>query len=645
MRSQASTDARTGRLLIVLSLSLAGAAHAEAEAEAWSNDPEPRESLADAADIDALLPCDEADDPHAGEFGDWGWGSGYAGAVRETSGGAGRMEAECAPAEALLFAPRAEERERPETTRVANRSARHRIEVVVAEAAAGSRTVLRQSGAEGGFSHAVEVRGDTLARRRLAWDQRDARPTGARGRPGWRLAGGDMTDTALRLWPRALPRRTLPAGWRPARGTRENPMMASAPVPQGFAAGVFGEGFSAYALRAVNPVTRTGETPWARAFLLRHDVAGASLALRGFREDPATHATAHATEDRPWRLSVHASHTRLARPAPRAGTGAATDTAALFSVANIPGDEGQALSERVFAAELASPRRGVELVAALSENDRAISGSTKTAPRGGLFGAVLRTRLTRPRTGRFDLDLTVRGRSAGWASAWDPALTAAQLDERFGARNDAPQDAAPRGVLGAGESRSALEWSGRTGAADVRPAGARLETWRAWNPEAATTRQGTRLDVQWRLDEARLILTALRRVRETASARTAAHAVRADGAQTVFPRARLTAWRNWNADGSRDAGLGLGAEPTWRPSLFPVGTLAVTVAPAFRGEWTRERPRPDGHAAPETIKALSEVAVRLRSPSGWSLDGAAEAPLRTDGHRALRWSFAVSARR
>src|SRR5690606_3146143 len=106
---------------------------------------------------------------------------------------------------------------------------------------------------------------------------------------------------------------------------------------------------------------------------------------------------------RPWRLSLHASATRVSRP-----------------------DGERPLSERVLAAELQSPARGLELITAVSENDRA---RTEAAGRGALLGVVLRarpgkvSRSAAPRAGSLTLEATARQRSADWASAWDPALT------------------------------------------------------------------------------------------------------------------------------------------------------------------------------------------------------------------------------
>lgn len=587
---------------------------------------------------DALLPCEESEDVQDRGLGDfWGSGSGSAGGLWKSPGDAGYPEAECVPAEDLLFSRRAEKRRSTNT-------GRQRLTFTARGDRDDSRTVLRQSGREGGFSHAVEVRNDTLARKRLVWDQRAARHDNAeRGTRGWRLAAGDMSDTALRLWPRALPRRTLPAGWRAARGTSAEPLLASAPVPHGFAAGVFGNDFGAYALRATNPVTRTGETPWARPFVLRHDAAGAHLALAGTANDATDDAAS-----RPWRLSLHASHTRIARggfPAspslPAYGDTTMDSASPVFPVT---GDAGRALSERVFAAEVTSPRRGLELVAALADNDRADHARAAASKRGVLLGADMYTAVTHPRAGRADLDFTMRGRSAGWASAWDPALTAAQLDKRFGA-DDAggTEDFAARHAWGAHEARAALEWTSPARAPGGHPESARLETWRTGNPEAATTRSGARVDVRWRLEDARLALTALRRVRVSRTARTIAHAVRADGAQTRFPRARILAWRAWNADGSRDAGLKLGVEPDWSLTTRAGDKLTITVDPELGGEWTEGKPRADGRDPAQSVEAVAGLSVRVRARSGWSVETTAEAPLGRNVNAGVRWSLALSA--
>src|SRR5690606_12898751 len=124
----------------------------------------------------------------------------------------------------------------------------------------GFRSIVRHRAAHGAWSHAVELRGDSLTRRRLVWHRQHG------DGPAWRVAVGDMADSALRPRRRGLPRRAWPTGWMPARGMPESPELWRATVPHGFGAGVFEDGWSAYALRVWNPVMTPGDRPWDPAW-------------------------------------------------------------------------------------------------------------------------------------------------------------------------------------------------------------------------------------------------------------------------------------------------------------------------------------------------------------------------------------------
>lgn len=548
--------------------------------------------------------------------------------------------------------------------------------MVSGAASTGFRRILRHRAAQGDWSHAVEWRGDSLTRRRLVWHRRAA------GGPAWRVAVGDMTDTALRLWPRGIPRRALPAGWTPARGMPEAPEAWSAPVPQGVAAGLFHTGGSVYAVRVWNPVATAGDRPWDPAWDLH--LEGASVLLPLFRPDDAGHAS-------PWRLLLHASATRIVRgPEQVSPVGAMSPDAALPSAraaSTGPGTGAQPLAERLWATELSSPARGLTLTAALTENDRVRPGP---AARGGLLGVVLRAGTARTATGRsrrraaaLDLELTARQRSAGWVSAWDPALTASLLEElRKGAAAapDVPPGAGHPGGAGASEDPERLEgWieegeaagggeaAGSPAAAEARPSapawgagevraggrwtaprsdtdrryapagtlpsGLSLELWRAWNPWVGTARQGVRGAAEWRLEEARLTLGATQRgTRAASGTRSVYRFMQADARMTRFPHARFTTWRAWNAEGPVRTGLFLGAAPSWT-----VARTTWTVAPGLRLELNTA-------TVPEEWTTQARLGVRVRRRT-WALEALADAPLRPRGPDLTRGRIALSATR
>ncbi len=490
---------------------------------------------------------------------------------------------------------------------------------------AGLRSIVRHRATHHAWSHVVEMRGDSLTRRRLVWHH-------AGGGPAWRVAAGDMTDTALRLWPRGLPRRTLPAGWVPAHGTPEAPQPWSAPVPQGVGAGVFHAGWSAYALRTWNPVTTQGDRPWDPAWNLHHEVAGASIPWGR-----------HGDGARPWHLLLHASTTRVTRAAPPLTPG---DT---LSPPLSGGTGMHPLSERMLATEILSPARGLTLTAAASGNDRARPGP---AGRGALLGVVLRARAARsPRYGTLDLEAAARQRSAGWASAWDPALTAARLDDLSQAQ-DAPAPPDPEAGRsgdgsgwGAGEVRAAGRWtaprSAREGPAPRGsiPARLTLELRRAWDPVAGTARRSVRGAVAWRLEDARLTVSGTRRVSRAASGSLSLyHFVQADARMTRFPRGRVTAWRAWNGNGPLRAGIFLGAEPAWTiPSATRTATLSA--APGLKLEVNTA-------AARETWTTFASLGLRVRVRA-WTFEAAAGVPVplgpdETQGRIALSATRSVT---
>ncbi len=513
-------------------------------------------------------------------------------------------------------------------------------------AAGGVRRILRHRAAQGDWSHAVEWRGDSLTRRRLAWQRR-----GPHG-PSWRVAAGDMTDTALRLWPRDLPRRALPAGWTPARGMPEAPEPWSASVPQGVAAGLFHADWSVYALRIWNPVATAGDRPWDPAWDLHHE--GASILVPLFRTDGEGGAGR-------WRLLMHASTTRIVRsPEHAVPVGTPFPDEALSSAAaadsRVTGAGAQPLAERLWATELTSPARGLALTAALTENDRVRPGPVG---RGGLLGVVLRARTaggrSRRRAGAFAVEVTARQRSAGWVSAWDPALTGALLEEL---REDAPAgdgtpvagtsggpggvpgagDPEPTGgpgaagprpappAWGAGEVRAGGRWTAPRSDTDPRfaslwtpPSGLSLELWRAWNPWAGTARQGVRGAVAWRREEARVTLAGTQRVTRAATGtRSVYRFAQADARMTRFPNARLTAWRAWNGAGPVRTGIFLGAEPAWA-----IARTTLTASPGLTLEMNTA-------TVPEEWMTRARLGLRLRHRA-WTCEVLADAPFRPRG--------------
>jgi hypothetical protein len=366
---------------------------------------------------------------------------------------------------------------------------------------------------------------------------------------GWRVATGEMTDTALPAWPRGLPRRALPIGWKSAHGTEESPRMLSAPVPQGVAVGALHTRWKAWALRAWNPVQSGEEPPWNKAWDLRYSAAGVSVSL-------------------PWTASLHVADTRIAR------------------------DGVDTLSERLFAAGLASPGRGAEIGAALSESD-ARRGA------GGFLAAALR----REFEGGSTVALTLRQRSGGWASAWDPAISE---DEAYTAP-EGEEDERGEFAPGAGEIRASGRMPFREEGVKRESGFARGEAWSAWNPGAGTNRRGARLALGHRAGDARLEISGTHRVSRAASGSVSVYRLaQADVEIESFPRWRTSAWRAWNGEGPLRTGIFVGAAPAWK---------ALRLTPGFRLE-ANARGR---------FESLASVDARVHLGE-WSLEASAALP-------------------
>ncbi len=461
--------------------------------------------------VENAHPCADSSTWNGGEWGDIDWHP-------RDFGGTLDVE-DCDPEVAGLFSAERASEQRGETRRdtapVPRRRDSQRASLSVSGGREGSmESILRHSAARDGWDHRAEMRDDAPGRWRLGYSG-----------DGWRIVAGEMTDTALPAWPRALPRRSLPVGWRAARGTETDPLPLSAPVPQGIALGTLRAGWKAYALRAWNPVETGREPPWNEPWDLRHAAAGTAFDVGDGGGAP------------PWTASLHLSETRIGRNG--------RDT----------------LSERLLAAGLSSRAQGVDLAAALSESDAAGSG-------GWFAAAHLRH--------RFDIgaeaSLLVRQRGAGWVSAWDPAIA---KDAAHGLASDS-DEAGEDGEAGAGEARVSGRLPFRENGSRREAAFVRGEAWRAWNPPAGTWRQGARATLGRRLDDARLELSATHRASRAASGSVSLYRfVRAEAELESFPRPRAEAWRAWNGDGILRTGLLLGMEPRGR---------AWRVSPALRLE-------------------------------------------------------------
>ena len=433
-------------------------------------------------------------------------------------GGTDAVE-DCDPEEASLFtADRARENpRRRESARAAFTASR--------TPASEMHTVTRHAAARDGWEDRLELHDDAPARWRLGY-----------AGTGWRVVAGEMTDTALPAWPRALPRRALPAGWAAAHDTRKDPSFLSAPLPspplpQGIGAGVVQDRWKAYAMSTWNPVETGAEPPWSKAWNLRHTALGMSVSL-------------------PWLASLHLSETRVAR--------AGSDT----------------LSERLIAVGLASPRNAggngvggiadIDLAAALWESE------TRESDVGWFLAAAFR----RGFANGGEANLTLRQRGAAWASAWDPAIAG---KDAYGLAEDTT-DATLGLRSGAGEVRA----SGRI---PFRENGsARGEAWSVWNPRTGTNRRGMRGALGRRMGDARLELSGTQRLSRAASGTSSVYRlVRADARIESFPRWRVTAWRAWNGGGPLRTGLFVGAEPEWRGLRLAPGYRLEEASDGFEG--------------------------------------------------------------
>jgi hypothetical protein len=261
----------------------------------------------------------------------------------------------CDPEESLLFSSAPGES-------AAKDKPSNRASFSVARNAGGeARSTLRQQAQANGWSHRVEVREDTLTRRRLGWQ-------GA----GWRWTAGDLDDPDLPIWPQGLPRRTLPRGWRRAERRGDAGYDVSSPYPQGVAAGVFRPRWKAWTAHVRNPVETGDEPPWSPAWRLRHASTGISLSLPG---------------SSPWTLSGQFTETRITR------------------------GDADSVTEQQWAGGAASPEGDLKVVGAVSEN--------APGKNGWALAAGWRHRFENAA----ELDLTARQRDAAWASSWDPAVT------------------------------------------------------------------------------------------------------------------------------------------------------------------------------------------------------------------------------
>jgi hypothetical protein len=262
----------------------------------------------------------------------------------------------CDPEESLLFSsPPGDDGGREKRS--------NRASFSVARSAGGeARSTLRQQAQAEGWNHRVEVREDTLTRRRLGWKGE-----------GWRWTAGDLDDPDFPIWPEGLPRRALPRGWRRAVRPGDAGYDLSSPYPQGLAAGVFRPRWTAWTARAWNPVETGKEPPWSSAWNLRHAATGISVTL------PRAH---------PWTLSGQLTETRITRA------------------------DADSVVEQQWAVGMASPREDLKVVGALSER-------THGENRGWALAAIWHHRFGNA----VAVDFTARQRDAAWASSWDPAVT------------------------------------------------------------------------------------------------------------------------------------------------------------------------------------------------------------------------------
>lgn len=438
-------------------------------------------------------------------------------------------------------------------------------------AGSGLVSTTRHQARRDGWSHRLEIRGEpgaaAFSRREIAWRGAD-----------WKLIGGDLVDSDLAPWPRGLPRRALPSGWRAARGTGAStrgfdPEFAlAAPRLQGAAAGVSGRRWSAYALRAWNPVETGREPAWSPPWTLSHAAAGVSL--------DAASGTGAARNGTLGDVSLFLSETRLAR-----------------------GDS-DSLPERLAAVRLASPEGDWALLAALLE--------TRAADPAWAVGVEGRHRFPAPRAvrGSGRVDFLLRQRGATWTSAWDPAV--------------------PKVSGGSGDAKSA---GGPWGAGEYRLASATrfsedlaltAEHRRAWNPGARTGRSAWRGGIARRLDAFRIEGGGIWRATRAASGNVSLHrALEVEGTVLENPGWRARAWRAWNAEGPTNTGLFVGMEPD-------LGAARLRMGGDLRIARVGGRDRFEGTASGGLAWAFAR---------GWSLE--ADALLPWDDAREARWRAVV----
>jgi hypothetical protein len=456
-----------------------------------------------------------------------------------------------------------------------------------------ARSIVRNRAASNGWEHRFEFRDDSLTRRRIGWHS-----------GGWRLIAGDLTDRTFPMWPLALPRRTLPGGWKAARAAVTDTHLWSdaiaSALPQGIAGGVSDGVWSAYALHSWNPVETHAEPPWRAPWMLRHFAAGLSAAPRGWL----------------FASSLHLSETRIAR--------GRSDT----------------LSERLLAAGIstgstttASAARAKQsatftLLAARMESDQVANKSRA--------GHLVDARIARRFRNASNLEFTVRQRDAGWRSAWDPTIPA---DAVYGGGDD--RAGSGWNLRGAGESRLAgswpLEWNPFEASESAVESRGKLrgEFLRAWNPAARTSRQGARGTFEWNTgsegEGVRFIATATHRTTHNASGNTTLYRyLEAEARQQEFPRWNLAAWRAWNGDGPLRTGFQWGVEPV-------------------RGRWHATaalRMEADETDGSDRLGGTLLLGLRGRFGTRWKLDASGAIPCARHGiAEGLRWRMTLETTR
>jgi hypothetical protein len=511
-------------------------------------------------------------------------------------GGGGRTDEDCDPEAELFLRSEPPQEILPESR--SNPSSASSLSFTLGQIPGQpTRSIVRNRASSNGWDHRFEFRGDSLTRRSFGW-------TGA----GWRLLAGDLTDRAFPVWPLALPRRTLPVGWKAAQTTSSNAAIASpsfshtvvSSLPQGVAAGVSGQAWSAYALRAWNPVETNSEPPWHAPWMLRHFAAGVSA----------------TPETGPFAASLHLSETRIAR--------GASDT----------------VSERLLAAGISSTSNTrtstarskksgrYSLLVARMESDQ-ITGETRP-------GHLVDARLQRRFWNAAELEYTIRQRDAAWRSAWDPAVS-----------EDAVYGSEIEDARGAGETRIAGSWPLEGNSTDASAAAQgklRGEFWRAWNPTAQTQRQGVRGTLEWHTELAEdgsdFTITGTHRTTRNASGSiTLYRYLEAAARQQEFPHWNLAAWRAWNGDGPLRTGLQWGAEPTW-------GRWHATTGLRIETDQTDETDETDGTGISEGWIGTALLGISGRFGTRWKLDASGSIPCARHGvTEGMRWRVILETNR